>query len=318
MTKTPAQIWTDEMSVIFTSFWGWSPETWGTIGWTGAQGLSHRTKLLKVLTDPFITVIYATNSTKDSNLRGKIVGFYLVSHEAGHRDEFTHPQHHPHQPEKWEYSLRALSAFTYLPEHRMAANQFDPTLVDRALAVSKWAEILTNREKIDKLRAIPWVESPVYLPAGRETESVEEFEPLRGLARAGPANAAGYVVSTSAQELKRELYLLRLGGGADAYLGRSAKGREIYKLGLSTSPQLRMQSLQKTMPYGAFVWSVHRQSGNPGEGGSFSFEAAVTGEYAMKTFLSQNAEWLGGEFYLATKSDVETAWKLGQEAAVNF
>lgn len=318
MIESPADIWTDEMSVVFTSYWGWAPETWGTLGWTGAQGLARRTNLLKELTDPFIAVIYVTDKTQDIELRGEIVGFYLVSHETGHRNEFTHPRHHPDEPTQWEHSLRALRAFTYLPEQRLAAAGFDPSLSSRARSVAKWGEVITDRSKIDLLRRTPWVESEVYVAPGQKVETGEEFEPRRGLTRADPANHNGYVVSSSAQKLERQLYLLQLGGSADAYLGRAAAGRRIYKVGLSASPELRKQSLQKAMPIGAFQWSVYHQSGTTGKAGGYSFNAAVNGEYAMKKSLVDNSEWLGGEFYLATESDVEVAWKLGELAACSF
>lgn len=141
---------------------------------------------------------------------------------------------------------------------------------------------------------------------------------MRGFTRAGPANRNGYVVSSSAQQLKRQLYILRLDGSMDAYLGKAADGKQIYKVGLSASPELRRSSLQSALPRGAFNWMVHvhTTNGNPDDG--FSFEAAVTGEYAMKKHLAQNSEWLGGEFYLASESDIESAWKLGQEAALKY
>ena len=237
MTPDPADFWTDEMSVIFTSFSGWSPETWGTLGWTGQMGLSHRDKLLKELTDPFIAVIYVTNSAPEVKMRGEIVGFYVLSHETGHRDDFTHPSHHQDDTKKWEHSLRAIRAFTYVPEERLKALEFDPTLATRGLSVSKWAEVITDPRKINQLRNIPWVESKVYIPSGQEIEGSEEFEPLSGFARAGPANGSGFVVSSSAQKLKRELYLLQLEGDTDAYLGREAAGRGDLQGGLVRQPR---------------------------------------------------------------------------------
>ena len=87
-------IWDRGYSVLFTSFWNWTPETWGTVGWTGVRGLTRRSNLLAQLTDPFITVCYITSNQTyiDRALKGKIAGFYLVSHESGDRDEFTHPR----------------------------------------------------------------------------------------------------------------------------------------------------------------------------------------------------------------------------------
>jgi len=319
MSQNPSEFWTNDTSVFFTSFWGWSPETWGEIGWTGTRGEGRRRNLSRDLTDPFIAVIYVTGTPhNDEELHGKIAGFYLISHEAGDRDEFTHPIHHELEPEKWRNSLRAIRAFSYLPEHRLTVSDLDPDLLDRARSVAAMGEVLTDPRQIELLRTTPWVEVDVYLPASKAVEMEEELAPIEGFNRAGPANRDGYVVSSSAQRLKRQLYILRLSGDADAYLGKSSKGRHIYKIGLSASPELRKQSLQNGMPNGAFSWMIHRTSGTGGRAASFSFEAAVAGEYAMKRQLAKCAVWLGGEFYLAKATDIETAWQLGCAAAQSF
>ena len=82
---------------MFTSFWRWDPETWGAVGWTKERGRTRRDNLLKQLPKPFICVGYVTGSRKrpdtDPELKGMTAGFYLVSHEAGDRDEFTHLKH---------------------------------------------------------------------------------------------------------------------------------------------------------------------------------------------------------------------------------
>ena len=62
MTDDAANFWTDETSVLFTSFWGWTPETWGTVGWSNNEGRTHRDKLLNELSNPFITVCYVTGN----------------------------------------------------------------------------------------------------------------------------------------------------------------------------------------------------------------------------------------------------------------
>jgi len=318
MSQDSVDFWTDETSVLFTSFWGWSPETWGTIGWTGIEGLSRRVTLLQELSDPFIAVVYVTKAIGEEHLRGKIAGFYLISHEVGHRDEFTHPSHHDLAPEKWEHSLRALRAFSYIPEYSIQAADFDPTLRNRSLAVSRWCEIISDPKKIARLRTMPWVETAVYRAPKHEIAEDELKAPSQGFNRAGPANRSGYVVSPNAQDLERQLYALRLNGPVDAFLGRSATGGHIYKIGLSSSPTLRMQSLQSAMPDGAFCWCIHLQSKTGQQDGLFSFEAAVAGEYAIKEFLAKNAEWLGGEFYLASEDVMRTALELGVKTATTF
>lgn len=313
MSVATADFWTDATSVFFTSFYGWSPETWGTVGWTGDRGLARRTNLLKKLTDPFITVGYVTSNTTyaDPALKGMIAGFFLVSHEVGDRNDFTHPSTHALWPDQWRHSLRATRAFSYFPEYRIKVAALDASLLHRARHVSAMGEVLTDSQQIKLLREIPCVEVEVYTPAAFASNAVESD---RGLVKPGPLNSGGYVVSAATQGLRRHLYVLSLQGDIDAYLGRSAEGRSIYKIGLSESPEQRRLDLQKGMPRGAFQWHVHSTTRHPGSAG-YSFDAAVAGEDSMKRFLASNAEWLGGEFYLASEGQIEEAWQLGFRAS---
>lgn len=312
-------IWTDDISVLFTSFWGWTPETWGTVGWSGDRGYTRRANLLKVLSDPFICVCYVTSNRTDTDpdLKGMIAGFYLVSHQTGDRDEFTHPIHHGREPAKWRHSLRALRAFSYLPEYRPRAMDIFSELARTARHVSAMGEIVTNPAKIERLRSFPWIEIPVFSPRTNEIAPIEPEYPGPGMVSAGPASGGGYVVPEGTQNLPRELYVLRLTGDTAAYIGRSVMGMSIYKIGLSVSPDLRRQTLQKSMPRGTFRWQVERTTRRDGHAPYSGFSAAVTGEYAMKTHLARNAEHLGGEFYLASKDHIAAAWEAGRQAALS-
>lgn len=309
------EYWTDEISVLFTSLWGWTPETWGTIGWTGDPGRTHRDRLLRELTDPFITAAYVTSnkSYTDPDLKGMIAGFYLVSHETGDRHDFTHPIHYERSPEKWQHSLRALRAFTYLPEYRLNAYEFEPSLREgSAQAIGYWGKLLTDPAQIALLRQTPYVEVEVYSSRNSSAKTGNDL-PAAGKVMAGPASADGYVVSQGTLNLPRQLYVLRLEGNTNAYLGEPAKGRFIYKIGLAASPELRRQAFQKALPRGAFRWRVDRTSKQEGVK-DFSFNAAVAAEDAMKEYLARCAEWLGGEFYLATKAQIDEAWAAGRAA----
>ena len=315
--RSALDLWDQGYSVLFTSFWGWSPETWGTVGWTGDRGLARRRNLLAQLTDPFITVCYVTSNKSyiDPDLKGKIAGFYLVRHETGDRDEFTHPIHHARDVEKWRHSLRALRAFSYLPEHRLDVTDLDPGLLARARSVSAMGEVLTDPDQIRLLRETPWIEVEVFAPNSDSSLDSETKHGSRGLVPAGPASTEGYAVANGTQWTPRELYILRLAGDIDAYLGRPAEGRVIIKVGLSASPDMRRQSIQKAMPRGTFHWKIDRTTGTCGLPFCPSHTVAVKGEDAMKRHLAKHAEWLGGEFYLAREEDIEAAWQFGCQAA---
>lgn len=313
MSIMPPDCWTESTSVFFTSFWGWEPARWGTVGFTGSRGLTRRTNLLKQLTNPFICVAYVTsNRTEtDPSIKGMMAGFMLVSHETGDRDAFTHPTQHSNEPGKWRHSLRALRAFNYLPEYRISAREFDPSIMRTARSVSAMGEILTDPQKIEQLRSLPCEETAIYLGLDQLRQAVPAEENQPAMVRAGPASDEGYVVEAGTRHIPRLLYILRLDGDTSAWLGRNAEGQAIYKIGLSASPDLRRQTLQKAMPSGVFKWSVFRTSLDVG---ACSFEAAVAGEFEMKKTLASMGEWRNGEFYLASNDVIETAWENGLAA----
>jgi hypothetical protein len=310
--------WTGQTSVFFTSFWGWTPETWGTVGWTDERGRTRRTNLLKELTDPFITVVYVTSNRSDIDpaLKGMIAGFCLVSHETGSRNEFTHPIHHDQSPEKWQHSLRAVRAFSYLPEYRHRALDVFPTLTKLARHVSAMGQIISDPAVIDLLRTTPWTEVPVYA-SGVDAEAVRQGDATSsGMVQPGPNNPGGYHVPWTGDGMPRELYVLRLQGNTDAYLGRPADGQSIYKIGLSISPDMRRQTLQKSMPRGSFKWIVERTTRRDGHPPYSGYSAAVAGENAMKVHLARNGHHLTGEFYLCSDLVIEEAWNIGRDGAL--
>lgn len=313
MTNAGAEFWTDDTSVLFTSFWGWRPEEWATVGWSKARGRTYRDNVLKRLTDPFITVVYVTRDPDgyDLDLVGKAAGFYLMSHEKGHRNDFTHPVHHGRYPEKWEHSLRALRAFTYISDPLPIAKQIEPALsTGAAQSIAGWGKILENRDQINKLRNTPWREVAMYRP-GIPIETCDDLLPADAMVPAGPIASQPFLVSPGAGLMYRRLYVLRLHGDMEAYLGKPASGHNIYKIGLSVSPDDRRRTLQKGMPRGAFIWKTERAS--PVDA-VYPAMAAVAGEDAMKRYLAGvcgRERHLGGEFYLASKDEIHEAWITG-------
>lgn len=314
-TREPLSIW-DNKSVYITSFWGWTPETWGTVGFTVATRLKN---VVAATTNPFLMVVYVTKHYPDSPefLRGKVVGFYEVTHEEGHRDEFTASVHHNRNPEKWQWSLRARRAFEIVPEYRIAIDEFDPTIQRRAQSVAQWAEEVSP-EKIELLKTLPIREVPVY--RGNAVINPDIVFPSSGAnkVRGGAPNYSGYSVPGEPEDAPKELYVLRLDGDQSAFLGYPAGENHIYKIGLSMSPETRREALQRALPSGAYSWFVQRTTRNDGHDPYPGFKAAEAGETAMKDYLgdSQNGKWLGGEFYATTAGHLERAWNIGREAAL--
>lgn len=310
MAADDGSIWEQGHGVLLTSFWGWEPDHWGTVGWTGARGLARRDKLLRQLSNPFITVCYVTSNRSDIDpaLKGKIAGFYLVSHETGDRNSFVHPRFHGQNVDKWRHSLRALRAFSYLPEYRLPITALGLDMLKAARSVAAMGRILTDPAQIGLLRDTPHVEVPVYGGGQTETGEVDDSAGS-GLDRGGPAAGGDYVVLGGTIDVPRQLYVLELSGDPSGYLGYDADGRRIVKVGLSASPELRRQGLQKAMPRGSYRWRVFRRAE------AVHFSKAVKGEMAMKRHLAAHGQWLGSEFYLASEEAIDGAWQLGCRAA---
>lgn len=316
MNAMHAEFWTDNTSVLLKSFWGWRPETWATVGWSNDTGRSYRNNLLRRVTDPFIVVIYVTRDPDglDRELVGKVAGFYLMSHETGHRNDFTHPIHHGRHPARWEHSLRALRAFSYISQPLLNARDVEPQLsAGSQQAIASWGKILEDPEQIRILREAPWREVPLYQP-GIPTEAFDDFVPPPGMVAAGPSATRPYIVSPNAATIHRHLYIFRLDGDTGAYLGEPSHQRHIVKIGLSVCPSSRCRDFQKSMPQGAYRWLVERPSNGTITTG-YSFDAAVAGENAMKQYLAATSRHLGGEFYLVTSAQIDEAWERGTDAA---
>lgn len=312
MSDLVTEVW-DGRSVLFKSFWGWSPEKWGALGWSSD---GRRDTICKTLTDPFILVCNVTLSAPgaEKHERGKIVGFYLISHKRGDRDEFTDPVFHTLEPEKWRFALRAVRAFTYLPEYRLDTREFDATFLKNGQSVGAHGVVITDARQLAFLRETPWIEVPVYQP--RSASAVPATTPApKGWVPAGPENQGGYLVPAMTQRLARHLYILRLDGPADAFLGLPSQGRRIIKIGLAASPESRRSQFQAALPRGAFRWETHRTTFAPGKPHHWPFHAAEAGEYTMKRHLAACATHLDGEFYLASEADIDDAWRLGVAAA---
>jgi|GEM_PF-7052711 len=94
-------------------FWGWSPDSWGCVGYPSA---GRRKTVLQNELNTRLMFIYVTKSARGQehtpeHLINRIVGFYLLSEEVGHRNQFQEQFHHCREPDKWVHSIKALRAF---------------------------------------------------------------------------------------------------------------------------------------------------------------------------------------------------------------
>ncbi len=113
----------------------------------------------------------------------------------------------------------------------------------------------------------------------------------------------------------KHLYILNLMGNADAFLGESADGRLIVKVGFSASPERRCCDFNRALPKGAFHWTIHKSTFTERHDLFPSSDHALAGEQAMKDCLEKSGKSLGGEFFLAGPEAVEAAWRQAVAAA---
>lgn len=310
-------IWPTDRSAYITSFWGWRPETWGCIGF-GRKG--RRNTYLRITTDPFIMVVFVTETapTDQPALRGKVVGFYEISHEVGTREEFTDPMHHDLEPGKWPYSLRAIRAFSFLPEFQIGIRDLIPEYNGSAGQNIAAHGRLLSGDQVTLLRSLPFEQVPVFRGETAISQDIKFAETRKGRVASGAVNRSGFVVPGEPVDTPKELYILRLKGNTDAFLGRPSEGRSIIKVGLSMSPARRLASYQRAMPEAAFSWVTDRTTRDERGEPYPNYEVALAGEEAMKDYLAEHAEWLGGEFYAAKEAVISKAWQLGKSAAESF
>jgi hypothetical protein len=311
-----ASFWDLSKSVYVTSFWGWSPEDWGSVGFTHHK---RRDTILTETPNPFIMVVYVTAGapTDQKYLRGNLVGAYLVSHEEGHRDDHTYVGHHSRNANSWQYSLKALRAFSFLPEYQRKFRDVFPELRTQGRNIATNSRKL-SREQVARLRSLPYEEVPVY---GGHSPTVGEVvvpDRRRGRVRGGTINRTGYTVPGEPRDTEKELYVLRLEGNTPVYLGKKRTKDRIYKIGLSMSPHMRREAFQRALPHGKYNWTILRSTRGDDHPPYPSYEAALAGEEAMKLYLEENCDWRGGEFYAALPTQIDKAWKLGREAALAY
>lgn len=310
--------------VWITSYWGWAPETWGCVGFTEK---GRRETFLKEVPFPFLMVVYVTENAPRAPAcdLGRVTGFYEVFNLPGDRRQFTAEIHHALEDDKWRYSLKALRAFEILPEFRPHIRDFDPSILNekRSQSVAKHGAKLAG-DVVDRLKALPLYEVPVFgvsqsvrseifIPSSTAPKNNE-----RGFVSGGASRTAGYEVGEP-KDTEKELYILKLSGDPEVFLGRACAGRSIYKVGLSISPDTRAKSFNHGMLQGAFQWDVIKSTTRTGDARYPNFGVAEKGEMAMKTVLGKDSELhLGGEFYLANEEEIEHAWMRGRNVALEW
>ncbi|MGO1304750.1 MAG: hypothetical protein ACTMKV_08185, partial [Sphingomonas parapaucimobilis] len=160
------------------------------------------------------------------------------------------------------------------------------------------------------------VEIPVYGGAPVEPQLPGPATQVLLPSRPGPVSQSGYMVREA--EGPKHLYILRLHGDADKFLGYETSGHSIVKVGFSVSPQTRCDAHNGALPACAFEWKIEKSTHAEQRSPFPSSNHALAGEGEMKKLLANEGKSLGGEFFLVETKSVDRAWKAAIVAAENW
>ena len=306
-----AQVMAEPPNVWLTSFYGFSPETWGYLGFSNDGQRKH---FIRETQPGALVVIYGTRTRAPTAQRGMVIGIQQVSHRVNHAEAFMDPsawaRKHadPDQREKWNLAVKATRAWRVVEESYMPIEEFAPETYTTARAqfIGSQGVRLTSAEA-RRLLDFTLIEASVFgempITAAAPASGAELLSP----SRPGPVSQSGYFCKEA--EGPKSLYVLRLRGDESAYLGYPANGRAIVKVGMSGSPSSPCQALNSSFPIGTFGWEVLRTNKIFGLPLFPKSSDAISAETRIKAYLHQYEQSLGGEFFLAKLSSVHAAWE---------
>lgn len=304
-----------------TSFWGFDPERWGCIGFTDP---TMRSDFLKATPPGVLVAIYVTKHRGLKDERGKVLGVLEVSHERGDAQQFisgdlwARNQEDPTARGKWLYALRATRAWRIIPEEWRLVDDLLPQTYASAHALRiGGAGVPVNPDETERILRLEVEEASVFGVHRSVDPTIMPLHSALAPSRAVPAATAPYWVGET--DGPKHLYILKLAGDVPAYLGRRASAVEdmsIIKVGFSKSPRTRRHQIQRAYPEGAFQWEVLLPTAPAARAPYANADVATAGEKAMKARLvRENAECLGGEFFLAPNWLIPHVWTAGRVAA---
>lgn len=319
-------IYSEPSNVWLTSFYGFRPESWGFVGFTGNESeRDQRRKNFIERSEPgVLVVIYGAGEAARDEL-GRVIGILQCSHRIGHAEQYMSPdewrtkQADPEKKQKWNYAVKAHRAWRVTPESRMDVRSFAPeaTKNEAWQHIGSRGEPLVRQEAFNILK-LDLQEVDVYGENPLLSSVIGTARQILAPSKAGPVSQSPYVVREA--EGPKHLYILKLCGDTDAFLGRPAKGQTIIKAGFSRSPQTRRDDHNRALPECAFQWEVLHSGVLSNYEPYPTSDHAKAGERAMQKILCTvpHGQSLGGEFFLASRDLIEQAWSQGNKVAKDF
>jgi len=307
-----------------TSFWGFAPETWGCVSF---HDESRRDRYIREETDPFVMAVYVTDTPRaeDKSIRGKLAGFYELSHEVGLRDDLVSPEMRLIEPGRWPHALVPIRAWRVLPSFAPPIRDIVPDVYERVRAVGRFGWKLPSTA-FEQMKRLPVEQISLWgkptVPSGNgfmpsNPYKVEEDETKRsqlGWVPSVHCDLSGHF--TEPQDPNKQLYILELEGPVGGIF-HGLGDRRVIKVGLSSRPEDRLEAFRKAFPASKLQWKLLHSTELDQHTSYPSPEIAEAGEMSMKRFLGASpTAHLGGEFYMATSNDIEVAWNTGRKRAL--
>jgi hypothetical protein len=302
--------------VWLTSFYGFAPRNWGFLGFTVPW---MRDRFIRESRPGALMLVYGASGAAPDE-RGKLLGIQQMSHEIGSAQNFMEPdawaakQANPDRRDKWNLGVRAVRAWKVTPETRSLISDFASETFTRGRSQTIGAQgMRLTANEARKILTLDLQEVAVFGgPSVDHCVAGPAAEILRP-SKAGPVSTTGSWHRES--EGPKHLYILKLDGNGDHFMGEAIGDNLVVKVGMSRSPDTRCDDHNRALPKCAFEWKIACSTFVDGRGPFPNSRLALIGEQAMKDFLEREGRSLGGEFFLASRSQMDLAWRRGVDAA---
>ena len=307
----------DPPNIWLTSFYDFTPETWGFLGFTNDGHVRH---FLRETQPGVLLVVYGHKSKSPPDKRGKVIGIQQMTHDAGYAQDFMSPtawewkEGSVDTQGRWNNAFKAARAWHVSPDAMPPIEAFAPNTysIGAAQHIGSYGVRLQPHEAANILD-LSLVETSVYGQIPVDDAALAPGRALFAPSKAGPVSQQPFVVREA--EGPKSLYILVLEGGASAFLGYATDDEVIVKVGMSGSPASRCKALNAALPNGAFQWRLSHCNERDERAPWPSSKPALAGEAHMKERLMRHGSSLGGEFFLASPAIVDQTWRMGCKAA---
>ena len=296
----------DQPRVWITSFWGFDPENEGYLGFT-YEG--NRKWFLENWREGDLILIYGADAAKtEPEKRHQALGFLEIEPTLIVDTERTSAAGLKRKEEngwlkRWTYAVPVVRAaqvvrpisITHIATQTITKNQARIIASRGALLTPEEASVALSLQ-VKPLNVF----GTAPLPDG-VLQTI--FKPTRGI------DPVFGLRSSTLVDGDHFLYVLRLEGDAARLLDRKpfeVRGKEIFKVGYSNDPKRRCDEHNAGFPPATSIrWKPEFQSRSFPSG-----QAAKGAEDALKADLARRAESLGGEFFLCSPSDMQSAFAI--------